>query len=341
VAGVFKVQDEIAKAVVGALKVRLLPGESASSASIQTLNAEAYREYLLGKRLLSQFSDASDRRAVEAFERAVRLDPSYAPAWGGLSTALAGRSENNGTLQAVMEDKRRALDAANRAVALAPGLADGYLARSNLVDIRGWDWPASLADAARAVQLSPRDAAARTNYGMLLAEVGRKREGLQELEHATMLDPLSAAAWGQFASLATGDQKLRAFDRAREIEPNNYYSSILGGPMSHEQALAVTERKPGTDSNEHLVLIDAHLALGHQAEARKALDGLVACCSHNGAWQIALAYDALGDRNRAFDWYDRARVQMDSGIRVLKSVQRLQGDPRTAAILKKMNLPVD
>jgi hypothetical protein len=90
-----------------------------------------------------------------------------------------------------------------------------------------------------------------------------------------------------------------------------------------------------------LSLIEAHRVLGQQVEARKALDELIACCAHNGAWQIALAHASLGDRDRAFEWLDRARVQLDSGIRVLKRAQRFQGDRRTAAILRKMNLPVD
>jgi TolB-like protein/Flp pilus assembly protein TadD len=339
--GVFKIQDDIAKSVVGALKVKLMAGAGAPAAVVQTASPEAYSEYLLGKRLLTQFAEESDRRAVEKFERAVRLDPGYAPAWAGLSAALGADSENNGTVETILATKRRALDAANRAIVLAPGLAEGYGARANLVDIRGWDWSGALADAARAVQLSPRDAAARTTYGMLLAEVGREREGIQELERATEIDPLSAEAWGKLAWFASGDRKRQAFDRSREIAPGNYFSSIPGGPVSREQALAITRGRPERDPIGRLSLIEAYRVLGQQAEARKALDELVACCAHNAAWQIALAHDSLGDRDRAFEWLDRARVQLDSGIRVLKRAQRFQGDRRTAAILKKMNLPVD
>ena len=339
--GTFKVQDEIAEAVVGALKLRLVPGRSAGSKAIRTGSTEAYQEYLLGRRLLTHFSEESGRRAIEAFERAVRLDPDYAPAWGGLSMALGVNAESNGTVDEAMAYRRRALEAANRAVALAPDLADGYVARANLVDIRGWDWPGAIADAARAVQLSPRDAAARTTHGMLLAEVGREQEGILELERATEFDPLSAEAWGQLGWFAVGDRKRRAFDRAREINPDNAYSTISGGTMRREQAAAIVKRKPGHDSVEYVSLIEAHLVLGQQAEAHQALDGLIACCSHNGAWQIAAAYDLLGDRDRAFEWLDRARVQMDTGVRFLRCARAYRGDPRTKAILKKMNLSAD
>jgi serine/threonine protein kinase len=81
--------------------------------------------------------------------------------------------------------------------------------------------------------------------------------------------------------------------------------------------------------------------VSREAEARAALDELIACCSHNGAWQIALAYDNAKDRDKAFEWLERARSNMDGGIRNLKGSPRFKGDPRTAEILRKMNLPVD
>jgi hypothetical protein len=77
------------------------------------------------------------------------------------------------------------------------------------------------------------------------------------------------------------------------------------------------------------------------AEARREMDQLIACCSFTGAWQIAYTYEAAGDRDKAFEWLEHARVNLDGGIRFLKLARRYEGDPRTATILRKMNLPVD
>jgi tetratricopeptide (TPR) repeat protein len=138
------------------------------------------------------------------------------------------------------------------------------------------------------------------------------------------------------------DLSRRAFDRAREIAQANDYATVHGEGLSRDRALAVIGMSPAPgDPIVREARIEAYLSLGQEAEARKALEELVACCSHNGAWQIAFAYDYLGDRDRAFEWIDRARVQMDDGIRALRNARRFRDDPRTAEILRKMNLPAD
>ena len=80
---------------------------------------------------------------------------------------------------------------------------------------------------------------------------------------------------------------------------------------------------------------------GRIAEARGMVEEMIACCAVGGAWQIALAHDNLGDRDGAFEWLERAHVQMDEGIRNLKRARRFRGDPRTAVILRRMNLSAD
>ena len=117
--GVFKVQDEIAKAVVGALKVRLLP---AARAAPRSHDPDAYAPYLLGRQILSRMTYEEELpRAIASFEKAVALEPGFAEAWAGLSHALDERAGRQSTLEGVLRDKRKALDAADRAVELAPG----------------------------------------------------------------------------------------------------------------------------------------------------------------------------------------------------------------------------
>jgi hypothetical protein len=88
--------------------------------------------------------------------------------------------------------------------------------------------------------------------------------------------------------------------------------------------------------------VGAHLILEQHREAQEALDVLIAKCGAALAWQIAGHYCALGDRDRAFEWLERARVWMDQGLRNLKNEgQCFRGDTRYAAMLGKMNLSVD
>jgi tetratricopeptide (TPR) repeat protein len=171
-------------------------------------------------------------------------------------------------------------------------------------------------------------------------------EAIQELRRATELDPLSTLAWSQFGLAAglAGDRSLRdaAHARAREISPRNDWRTLAVTGSREEWAEAVLREIVGpVDAATLYNRVSALRILGREAEARTALDELIACCSHNGAWQIALAYDNAKDRDKAFEWLERARVNLDGGIRNLKLAQRFKGDPRTAAILKKMNLTVD
>jgi TolB-like protein/Tfp pilus assembly protein PilF len=357
--GIFKVQDEIAKAVVGALKVKLLPVAVPGSGSVGTVKPEAYREYLVGKHLLTQLSYEGSDRAAQAFERALRIDPGYAPAWAGLSSAVYGRAEGDAkeTVASVLEDKRRALDAANRAVELAPALAEGYIARANLVEVRGWDWTGALDDARRAIQLNPRDAFARSAYGELLVESGNAKAALAELERAVELDPLSANAWGWlgygYMRIGRDAEARRSWDRAKEIEPTNYFarafgSSEPGKPMSRETALKITQREIGPKPDCFTLMRrgPAFHVLGEDAKARAAIELYVDVCGHTSAAQIADRYKMLGDRDLALDWLGRAIDQMDSGLKehgLFRDKWKVfaAGDPRYAAAIRRMNLPPD
>ena len=340
--GILKVQDEIAGAVTKALQVRLLP---AARPAPRSHDPDAYASYLLGRQILSRMTyDEELPRAVASFEKAVALEPTFAEAWAGLSHALDERSGRQSNLEGILRDKRKALEAANRAVELAPGIGAGYAARAALVDIRGWDWKGSIADARRAVELDPGDVQARIVLGGLLRSSG-SGEGIQELRRATELDPLSTVAWNHLGLAANiaGDRELGAAAHARalEINPRNDWRALVGDG-SKEWAEGVLREPVGPrDAIIHFERVKAFRLLGREEEARTALAAFIACCSFTHAWGIAVTYDNAQEKDKAFEWLERARVNMDGGIRNLKGNRRFKGDPRTAEILRKMNLPPD
>src|SRR5437016_7097463 len=127
---VFAVQEEIARSVVAALKVKLLTGETPTAKDRRTANPEAYSRYLVGRHALSQASPDGWRRAVEAFEAAIALDPGYGPAWAGLAHARRSASWLAATSTEWVQGVTRALSAAEKAVALAQAIAEGYVARA-------------------------------------------------------------------------------------------------------------------------------------------------------------------------------------------------------------------
>jgi len=153
---VFEVQDEIAQAVVAALKLKLL--QAPTSKDRRTANPEAYNQYLLGRQFYVRHNLDSYRRAAQAYEKALALDPGYAPAWAGLAAATLFRAYEAESAAAVREGKERAFAAAEKAVALGPDLAEGYVARGLVRALAQWDWDGARSDLERALALGPENA---------------------------------------------------------------------------------------------------------------------------------------------------------------------------------------
>ena len=171
-------QTDIATAVAQTLRAKLLGNEAAKIEVGGTHVPEAYDAYLLGREIRRRGGLKNYRRAVVSFRRATELDPGYAAAYANLAIAeadAAGYTDDAAGLH-------RAHIAADRALALAPQMANGYRARF-LVRRNSLDFPGALADAQRALELSP-DAGRNYNaYGLALATFGRLPEAVEALKN--------------------------------------------------------------------------------------------------------------------------------------------------------------
>ena len=341
---VFKVQDEIAGAVVAALKLKLAPAQNAAAHG--TANTEAYNQYLLGRQFLNRGTFDGDRLAVEAYRKAVALDPGYAAAYAGLSTAEGRLADATGDLSGF----KQARAAAEKAVALAPEQADGYVARGYFRFNWGWDWAAAQEDLAKAIELDAGDSTVQLRYGELLGSLGRLPEAIAATKKAIELDPLSDSAWqaldqyfisrGDFAAAHEANR------RALEINPESAYTlndlgtlQLLEGNAAEAKA---TFRKQDFENGRLAGLAMAQHSLGHVKESQQALDEEIAKHAQDGAYQIAEAYAWRGEKNKAFEWLERAYRQRDGGLSSIKFdslMVSLLGDPRYHALLRKMNLP--
>jgi len=348
---VFEVQDEIAQAVVAALKLKLL--QAPTSKDRRTANPEAYNQYLLGRQFYVRHNLDSYRRAAQAYEKALALDPGYAPAWAGLAAATLFRAYEAESAAAVREGKERAFAAAEKAVALGPDLAEGYVARGLVRALAQWDWDGARSDLERALALGPENADALVVYPhTLLRPFGRLPEAVATLRKAIELDPLNPRAWTAlgFALLASGQlgPAREAFNWSLEISPEQSFSPYFlgetllldGQPVA---ALAASQRS----TSERFRLAGAALAqhdLGHSGDSQQALDELIARFGHSTAYRIAEVYAWRGEKDRSFEWLQRACAQRDGGlldVKVNPLLRKLRGDPRYTALLKQMNLPVD
>ncbi|MGH9642042.1 MAG: TIR domain-containing protein, partial [Terriglobales bacterium] len=225
---IFAVQDDIAKAVVTALQLKLAAGAQ-ETGSRGTTNAEAYNQYLLGRHYRHGRLESS-RRAVHAYSEAIALDPNYAGAYAELALAEADVADLTGDAGGI----ERAGRDVDKAIALAPNDATGYSARSVLRATWLWDWSGAQADIEKALILDPRNSAVQLRYARLLKSLGRLPEAIVALKEATKLDPLSGA-WDQLGRsyMATGDYGLAdaALDRAIELEPTGVFELFNLGTL--------------------------------------------------------------------------------------------------------------
>src|ERR1035441_424375 len=347
---VFAVQDEIAGAVVSALKVKLLPQERRVASQHKTLNPEAYNQYLLGRQFYNRGSREGLRRAVEAYQKAIALDPNYAAAYAGLALAEYALADSGDTATELDAGKKRALAAAERAIALDPALPEAYSARGYVRLWVNWDWAGARADLERALSLDPGEARAHQTYGQLLASLGRLPEAITALKKTTELDPLSSNAWRVlgYPLYVGGDPPgaRKALSRSLEIAPERERAHLHlgitwlleGNPSA---ALAEIRREPDWAYRQTGLALAEH-DLGRVKEAREALNALISKDAHDAAYQVAEVYAWRSEPDNAFAWLDRAYTQRDGGMAELKYdplLAKLRGDPRYAAMLKRMNLP--
>jgi TolB-like protein/Tfp pilus assembly protein PilF len=344
----FAMQDEIATAVVVALKLTLL--KIPDSRERRTAVPEAYSHYLLGRRAFLRGSLDDFRSAAGSYQRAIDLDPGYAPAWAGLSAAVYAVAEEAESDQAIAAGFTRARVAAEKAVALGPDLPESFRARGYLRALVAWDWPGAAADLERALALEPENPDALALVASLvLRPAGRLAEAEVLLRRATALDPLNPRLWSSLGSTLLYQGQTApgrdALNRSLQLSPSQSFTAFnvaLSLLLEGRPAEALTITQGST--SEVFRLLGAALAehdLGHEASWRRLVEQMAGKYAHSDAYQIAEAYAWCGDAELAFRWLDRARAQRDGGLPVLQVdplFRSLRADPRWQKQLAGVNL---
>jgi tetratricopeptide (TPR) repeat protein len=342
---IFKIQDEIASAVVTALRVHLLPMQQpAAQDEMRTENLEAYNLYLQGRQSYNLGNAAGYRGAVTAFRAATALDPHYGAAYADLAVAQFWLADATTDIPGY----ESALAAAEKAVALAPGLAASYSARG-FVRLSRLEFAGAQADLDKAVALSPNDASVLHRSAILLAVFGNLPAAIAREEKAVALDPLSAELCMRLAFFLVANQQMAAarplYEKALAIAPNSVRARFNLGELelleNHpQQALAIFRQTE--DQVFSLVgQAEAEYSLGHLDVSRRILEQLITKHGKDNG-MIARVYAWRGEKDQALEWLERAYVQRDTSLTWVKIDPRfrsLRGDARYKALLRKMNLP--
>ncbi|MGH7838201.1 MAG: adenylate/guanylate cyclase domain-containing protein, partial [Candidatus Binataceae bacterium] len=178
---VLGLQDEVARTIASEVKVTLTPDEQARLANARPVNPAAHEAYLEGS-YLNKGTRSQQRKALEYFEDAIRIDPNYAPAYAGLADYYWSNQELNPS-----ERMPKAKEYAQRALGLDANLSDAHIALGAIHFHADWNWVAAEKEFKRAIELSPSDAEAHRIYSIYLSAMGRADEALAESAMAQQL----------------------------------------------------------------------------------------------------------------------------------------------------------
>ena len=349
---VLALQAELASAIAGEINVRLTPGEESRLATAPSVNPEAHDAYLKGRYFFNRPSDENLQKAIAQFEEAVRLSPTFAPAYSGLSDAYLWAGYNEGFMTA-SEAKPKARAAAERAVQLDSTSAEAYTSLATFKLFYDFDWEGAEREFRRAIALNPNYAFAHDQFAMALAFTGRFEESIVQSRRAAELDPLSPQVLVD-ATMAPMFQKNFAAAKqlarkAAELDPtyffppmNEAWADLEAGKAREAIPLLVKAKAMGAPPFVTAYLAYAYGAAGDRAGAMAELEELKKM-SRGGEvlpFNLALVYLGLGDHDRALDHLERALAadsQMLAWLGRDAIFDPLRAEPRFQALLAKLN----
>ncbi len=354
-------QSEIAKDVSNKLKTKLSGADERQVTKTYTENAEAYQLYLKGLYHWNKRTGGDFKQAIALFQQAIDKDPGYAKAYGGLAITYAVFGSNTAsTGQEVSETRKKAKAAALKALELDNNLAEAHavLALSKIDD---WDFAGAENDYKRAIELNPNFATAHQWYSELLARLGRHDEALVEINRAYELDPFSRAVNMElglkYLDMRRYDEAVAQFKKLIETEPTyplpySFLGFMYAEKGMYEEAIALICKSnillniETTESCERKAA-DLRQALktgGGGGFWRKVLEYHLKYYERGIGSAVAVAgvYARLGEKERAFEWLEKAFAEHDNEITYLKLgtvFDNVKSDSRFQDLLRRIGLP--
>jgi TolB-like protein/DNA-binding winged helix-turn-helix (wHTH) protein/tetratricopeptide (TPR) repeat protein len=344
------VQAEISRAIAEKLRLRLTGTQEQQLAKRATGNAPAYQLYLAGMFQMRKGNLEGYKKALDYFDQAVTLDPHFALAFASMPAVYSNLASTSGL------DPREAL-ARGKAAARKALELDGTLAEAHnglaVINRQEWDWPGAESEFKRAIELNPNLAAAHGNYSIYLAIMGRTTEALAENRRAQELDPFKISfkgiEGGILLSARLYDEALQVFQNVIRMQPDHPLAHTGLGQTYVAKGMyaeAINEFQTanslyGDVTNGLIDLGCAYAISGNREEALAILNKLRASEKYVSPAGLAMLYAALGDKEAAFQWLERAYVAHDSQLQNLKVDPRcdsLRSDPRFADLLRRMRL---
>src|SRR5213080_800931 len=350
---ILALQAEVARAIAREIQIKLTIGVQHRLDRVAAIDPEAHEAYLRGRHLWNRRTEEGMRNSIAQYEEAIR-HPDYAMAYAGVADSyvmLACRG-----MVSAKETFRKARAAARKALELDGelGEAHGSLAHVRLHD---WDWEGLDRDFLRAIELHPAQPIVYYWYGEFLMSMGRPEEAIAMTRRAQQADPLSpviAASLAMILYLARKyDEAVKVLQRAQEIDPSHFLPHLRMGLVrlqqkSHAEAIRElqTAARLANHSTETLAALGTGYAMaGMSGEAHRIVAQLQASQAEHYVlpYNIAKIYAAARDKDKSFEWLERAYQEGDPDLIELNSeplFDRLRGEPKFSELMRRIGFRV-
>jgi adenylate cyclase len=342
---IFAVQDQITRAIVEALKVKLAVAPPARPRP----DTEAHDLYLQGLFFSNKSSEEALRKSLDFFQRALQKDPNYAKAWTGTAKAWEWLAD---AYVKPLEAYPAMRAAASKAIELDETEAEAHCYLGDSKRVLDWDVAGGEAELKRALQLDPNSGTAHFFLALSLSSQGEAASAQAQMKEAVKLDPLSPII-GSFASiidLAYGrfDDAIAEGRRTQLLDPNYFYQgSELAAAYREKgmfaEALELYKKAGEVTGVPQPGLAITYAKMGRRNEAERVFDEVktFAATHYVAGEAIASICVALKDNDSAFQWLERAYQEHSGslqGIAVRPEFRPLYSDPRFANLLKRIGL---
>jgi len=341
---IFAVQDDVAAAVVGALRISLM----SEPPRLRETDAEVYSLYLQGKYFHNLRGKENLEKAVSAFNQALAIDPDYAPAWIGISWSYEVQSRYRYRPRA--QGVSLAREAAERALAINDSMAVAWSSVAYLKKNYDWDWQGAEADMEKALQLEPNNANVLGGAASLASSLGQLDKAIELFERVVALDPLGLsglmALGNRYRAGGRYDEALEKYNQVLVLNPEHPWAhrGIANTYLDHgNPELALTEiNKLSSVSRKYLsIKAEVLFTLGGEVKSQAMTNEYLETTAQNDPLGMAVIYAWRGENDSAFKWLEEAfeqRTRSLSNILWNTDIAPLESDPRYPAFLDKLGL---
>jgi adenylate cyclase len=338
---IFKVQDEIAAAVVDKLRISLL----GAVPTAKPVDPRIYPLILQANALIGQNNEAGNKQAAALCEQAIAVVPGEVRAWDAL--ALVSFNQVSASERSIEEGLPKVRAAVARALALDPDDAAAQALAGRIADVYDTDFVSAAAHYQRALSLDPANSDVLYQAAVFLAGVGKVDAGITVMRYLVAHDPASARVHYRLGDLLSRarryDEAITSLRAALALSPqyNGAHNVISGSLLAKGDAAgALVEAEAESSETWHAIGLPlTYYAVGRKAESDAALSTLIAKLGKDASYNIAYIYAFRGDADRTFEWLDKAVQYQDGGLSEIvyePLFDKIRSDPRWLPFLRRI-----